>query len=56
MPKLPEIEFVLHERGAETRPSVAALGNLIEEMASQSISSPGLRELVTVRRRQPVLR
>lgn len=33
MPKLPEIEFVLLEREAETRPSVSALGNLIQEMA-----------------------
>jgi hypothetical protein len=33
MPKLPAIEFVLREREAETRPSVSALGNLIQEMA-----------------------
>ena len=45
MPKLPEIEFVLHENEANTRPSVAALGNLMQEVATRS--SPGLGEVVT---------
>jgi DNA-binding transcriptional LysR family regulator len=41
MPKLPEIEFVLQTRETDTRPVVAALGNLIQEMAAKSLSPDG---------------
>jgi DNA-binding transcriptional LysR family regulator len=43
MPRLPEIEFVLETKETDTRPAVAAVGNLIQEIAAQSISSPGQR-------------
>jgi hypothetical protein len=36
MPKLPDIEFVLQTRETDTRPLVAAPGNLIQEMAASS--------------------
>jgi DNA-binding transcriptional LysR family regulator len=36
MPKLPDVEYVLRVRDAETRPTVMALANLIQEMAHQS--------------------
>lgn len=39
MPKLPEIEFILQTRETDGRPAVAALRNLIQEMAAKSISS-----------------
>jgi DNA-binding transcriptional LysR family regulator len=38
MPRLPEIEYVLQAREADTRPAVSALGNLIQEMAAKAIS------------------
>jgi len=39
MPKLPEIEFVLQAKERDSRPAVAALGNLIQEIAANSIAS-----------------
>jgi DNA-binding transcriptional LysR family regulator len=36
MPKLPDVEYVLRVRDAETRPTVMALANLIQEMAHKS--------------------
>jgi DNA-binding transcriptional LysR family regulator len=51
MPKLPEIEFVLQAKETDTRPAVAALANLIQEMAAQSASSSSLKESVTGIRR-----
>ncbi len=42
MPKLPEVEYVLHVRASDTRPTVSALGNLIQEMAAKT-SSAGTR-------------
>jgi DNA-binding transcriptional LysR family regulator len=52
MPKLPEIEFVLQAKETDTRPAVAALANLIQEMAAQSASSSSLKESVTEIRRR----
>jgi DNA-binding transcriptional LysR family regulator len=42
MPKLPEVEYVLRVRESDTRPTVSALGNLIQEMAAKT-SSAGAR-------------
>lgn len=39
MPKLPEVEYVLHVRESDTRPTILALGNLIQEMAAKAISA-----------------
>ncbi len=39
MPRLPEIEFVLHARETDTRPSVSALANLIQQMALTASST-----------------
>jgi hypothetical protein len=39
MPTLPEIEFVVQTKETDTRPAVAAVGNLIQEIASQPRSS-----------------
>ena len=39
MPKLPEVEYVLHVRESDTRATVSALGNLIREMAAKAISA-----------------
>jgi DNA-binding transcriptional LysR family regulator len=36
MPKLPDVEYVLHVRESDTRPTVAALGNLIRDMAARA--------------------
>jgi hypothetical protein len=53
MPKLPEIEFVLQTRETDTRPVVAALGNLIQEMAAKSSSPDDTGETAQpVRRRR----
>jgi DNA-binding transcriptional LysR family regulator len=38
MPKLPDVDYVLHVRESDTRPAVAALGNLIREMAAKAKS------------------
>jgi len=55
MPKLPEVEYVLHIRESDTRPAVSALGNLIREMGAKAIST-GVQErtLSTRRPRQSV--
>lgn len=37
MPGLPEVEYVLQSRDVETRPTVSALGTLIQEMAGQAM-------------------
>jgi DNA-binding transcriptional LysR family regulator len=37
MPRLPEIEFVLHARETNTRPAVSALANVIQLMAGTAI-------------------
>jgi DNA-binding transcriptional LysR family regulator len=37
MPRLPEVEYVLQSRDAETRPTVSALGTVIQEMAGQAM-------------------
>jgi DNA-binding transcriptional LysR family regulator len=44
MPKLPEVEYVLHVREADTRPTVSALANLIREMAAKAIPAGALQE------------
>jgi DNA-binding transcriptional LysR family regulator len=36
MPRLPEVEYVLQSRDVGTRPTVSALGTLIQEMAGQA--------------------
>jgi DNA-binding transcriptional LysR family regulator len=56
MPKLPEVEYVLHLRESDTRPTVSALGNLIREMAAKAISAGAVEERpLSIRRsRQPV--
>jgi len=56
MPRLPEIEFVLQAKETDTRPAVAAVGDLIQEIASQSISSPLKESATRAGRRQPVRR
>jgi DNA-binding transcriptional LysR family regulator len=56
MPKLPEVEYVLHLRESDTRPTVSALGNLIRDMAAKAISAGAVEERpLSIRRsRQPV--
>src|SRR5215510_2437969 len=43
MPKLPEVEYVLHMKQSDTRPAVSALGDLIREMGAKAISIGGVR-------------
>ncbi len=45
MPRLPEIEFVLQTRETDTRPLVAALGNLIQEMGAKALSATAIRSI-----------
>jgi DNA-binding transcriptional LysR family regulator len=58
MPKLPEVEYVLHVRESDTRPTVSALGCLIQEMAAKAHSADALDErALSIRRpRQSVRR
>lgn len=58
MPKLPDVEYVLHLRESDTRPTVSALGGLIQEMAAKANSADALDErALSIRRpRQSVRR
>jgi DNA-binding transcriptional LysR family regulator len=44
MPKLPDVEYVLHARESDTRPTVSALGRLIREMAAKPTSPDAVDE------------
>jgi DNA-binding transcriptional LysR family regulator len=44
MPKLPDVEYVLHVRESDTRPTVSALANLIREMAAKATSPDAVDE------------
>jgi DNA-binding transcriptional LysR family regulator len=52
MPKLPEVEYVLHLRESDTRPAVSALGKLVEEMAAKAGVTGAAKEEI----REPRLR
>jgi len=56
MPKLPEVEYVLHIRESDTRPAVSALGNLIREMGAKAISTGVQERTLSTRRPRPYVR
>jgi DNA-binding transcriptional LysR family regulator len=52
MPKLPDVQFVLHGRESDTRPMVSALENIIGEMAVKTTFA-GSSEARTLNVRRP---
>lgn len=52
MPALPEIEYVVKTRDSDGRWAVAALGNLLQEMAVKAIPNDAAKETTRGRRRQ----
>jgi DNA-binding transcriptional LysR family regulator len=51
MPQLPEVEYVLHVKESDTRPTVSALANLIRKMAAKAISDDAMDETALASRR-----